>query len=131
MVTLNSILRRDNLWDDVVNQLSKTNFDLPRFNTQTLVKDVDGVRNIYAEVPGCAKEDINITVKNNILNVKGHRKVANIFGEKAIELRFELPNGKIKYDLKGITASVENGILHIQVPYEKPTEPEEITIKVK
>ena len=131
MLALNSILRRDDWWDDVVNQLSKTHLDLPRFNTQTLVKDVDGVRNIYAEVPGCAKEDINITVKNNILSIKGHRKVANIFGEKIIELAFELPNGKMKYDLKGITASVENGILHISVPYQKPTEPEEITIKVK
>lgn len=131
MLALNSILRRDDWWDDVVNQLSKSHLDLPRFNTQTLVKDVDGVRNIYAEVPGCAKEDINITVKNNILTVKGHRKVTNIFGEKTIEFMFELPNGKIKYDLKGITASVENGILHIEVPYQKPTEPEEITIKVK
>lgn len=131
MLALNSILRRDDWWDDVVNHLSKTHLDLPRFNTQTLVKDVDGVRNIYAEVPGCAKEDINITVKNNILTVKGNRKVANIFGEKIIEFIFELPNGKIKYDLKGITASVENGILHISVPYQKPTEPEEITIKVK
>lgn len=133
MLALNSILRRDGWgWEDVVNELSKTHLDLPKFNTRTLVQDVDGVRNIYAEIPGFSKEDISITVKNNILKVIADRKESNLFvGEKSIQLSFELPVGKIKYDVKGITAAVENGILHVSVPYEKPVEPEEVTIKIK
>lgn len=132
MLALNSILRRDEWWDDVVNQLSKTHLDLPKFNTRTLVQDTDGVRNIYAEIPGFSKEDVNITVKNNILKVSANRKGSNMFvSEKSIELAFELPFGKLKYDIKGITATVENGILHVSVPFEKPVEPETVTIKVK
>ncbi len=132
MLALNSILRSDEWWDDVVNQLSKTHVDLPKFNTRTLVQDADGVRNIYAEIPGFSKEDVNITVRNNILKVSAKRKSLNLFvGEKSIELAFELPVGKLKYDIKGITATVENGILHILVPCEKPVEPEIVTIKVK
>ena len=132
MLALNSILRRDEWWDDVVNQLSKTHLDLPKFNTRTLVQDADGVRNIYAEIPGFSKEDVNITVKNNILKVSANRKGLNLFvGEKSIELAFELPVGKLKYDIKGINATVENGILHVSVPYEKSVEPEEIIIKIK
>jgi HSP20 family protein len=132
MLALNSILRRDEWWDDVVNQLSKTHLDLPKFNTRTLVQDADGVRNIYAEIPGFSKEDVTITVKNNILKVSANRKGSNLFvGEKSIELAFELPVGKLKYDIKGIDATVQNGILHVSVPYQKPVEPEEITIKIK
>jgi len=132
MSVLNSIIRRDEWWDDVVNQLSKTHLDLPKFNTRTLVQDDDGVRNIYAEIPGFSKEDVSITVKNNILKVIADRRESNLFvGQKTIQLEFELPVGKLKYDIKGITAAVDNGILHISVPYEKPVEPEEVTIKIK
>ena len=133
MLALNSILRRDGWgWEDELNGLLRTHIDLPKFNTRTLVQDADGVRNIYAEIPGFSKEDVNITVKNNILKVSANRKKLNLFvGEKSIELAFELPVGKLKYDIKGINATVENGILHVSVPYEKPVEPEEITIKIK
>lgn len=133
MLALNSILRRDGWgWEDQLNDLLRTQIDLPKFNTRTLVQDADGVRSIYAEIPGFSKEDVNITVKNNILKVTANRKKLNSFvGEKHLELAFELPVGKLKYDIKGINATVENGILHVSVPYEKPVEPEEITIKIK
>jgi HSP20 family protein len=133
MLALNSILRRDGWgWEDQLNDLLRTQIDLPKFNTRTLVQDADGVRNIYAEIPGFSKEDISITVKNNILKVTANRKQLNSFvGDKSIELAFELPVGKLKYDIKGINATVENGILHVSVPYEKPVESEEITIKIK
>ena len=133
MLARNSILRRDGWgWEDQLNDLLKTQIDLPKFNTRTLVQDADGVRSIYAEIPGFSKEDVNITVKNNILKVSANRNRSNSFvDEKHLELAFELPVGKLKYDIKGINAIVENGILHVSIPYEKPVEPEEITIKIK
>jgi HSP20 family protein len=135
MLALNSILRRDGWgWEDAVNELSKTHLDLlsKSNNIPTAIEKTDEFHNIYAEIPGFSKEDVKITVKNNILKVNANRKRSNVFvGEKSLELVFELPFGRSKYDVKGINATVENGILHVSVPYEKPVEPEEITIKIK
>lgn len=99
---------------------------------KTSIQDVNGVRNIYAEIPGFSKEDVNITVKRNILKIQGKSKAFNEFiGERSLNLAFELPSGNVRYDLKKITASVENGILHVLVPFEKPIESEETIIKIK
>jgi len=135
----NSILKRENdLFNELVNSLSRP---VSLLHTGKGLKSTDDFNNwthaianensldIYAEVPGFSKEDISITVKEKLLRIEGKRKGVNQFvTEKTLKLNYELSK---PYDVKGITASVENGILHVSVPTIKPVEPEEVTIKIK
>lgn len=126
----NSILKKENdLFNELMNSLS-----VPRIYHQTkpegykLFHGEDSL-DIYAEVPGFSKEEISVSVKGKLLRIEGNRKAVNQFiGEKTIKLNYELAK---PYDVKAITASVENGILHVSVPMIKPIEPEEVTIKIK
>ncbi len=99
-------------------------------------RDSDFVVNL--EIPGVAKEDVKITVQENVLTVKGEKKfetekegetyhrVERSYG--AFQRSFTLP-ATVKSDL--IEASHTNGILHIVLPKQEKAKPKEIEVKLK
>lgn len=77
---------------------------------------------LLADVPGVPPEDIEITMEDGVLTLKGERKdvAANADGAKRIERvsgtfyrRFALPDG---VDPEGVTAQGKHGVLEVSIP---------------
>ncbi|MFL6201436.1 MAG: Hsp20/alpha crystallin family protein [Thermoanaerobaculia bacterium] len=89
----------------------------------------------HAELPGMTKEDIHITLENNVLRVSGERKfekdakkenyhrVERTYG--TFTRTFTLPT---QVDAEKVLAAFENGILTITVPKAEQAKPRRIEI---
>lgn len=81
---------------------------------------------IRAEMPGVAKDDIDLSVEGHVLTMKGERKADRETREEDYHLRetrygsfvrrFNLPEGA---DTGAIHASFDNGMLEITMPVTK------------
>lgn len=90
---------------------------------------------LTAEVPGLGKDDINITVENNILTFSGERNFQKDVKEESFHRversygsfsrSFSLP-GNVQ--LEKIEASFADGVLTIKVPKEERAKPKRIAI---
>ena len=93
---------------------------------------------IRAEVPGMTEKDINVQLENNLLTIRGERKVEKDVKEKdfrrveraygTFTRTFTLPNN---VDFEKITATTNNGLLEIEVPKKESMKPKTITIETK
>jgi HSP20 family protein len=93
---------------------------------------------ISIELPGLKKEDVKVTLQNNILSISGEKKVASeskdhtfhrverTYGSffRSFELPMPVDSGKIQADFK-------DGILKINLPKVEEAKPKEIAISVK
>jgi HSP20 family protein len=94
----------------------------------------DGFR-LLAELPGLTKQDIQITLENNVLRLSGERKfekdakkesyhrIERTYG--AFTRSFALPQ---QVNGEGIQATFENGVLTILVPKAEQAKPRKIEI---
>ncbi len=90
---------------------------------------------VVAEMPGVRKEDVKLSLENDVLTISGTRK-QNGVPENARWLRNEIQRGDftrsialptgVKVD--GITAELQNGLLHILLPKADEVKPREIKI---
>jgi HSP20 family protein len=89
---------------------------------------------ITAEVPGIAKEDLNIRLQGNYLEISGARKPDNPDGysrhrmERAatsFSRSFTLPS---EIDSSKVEASLKDGILTLTLPKVEAAKPKQITI---
>lgn len=90
---------------------------------------------LTAELPGLSKEDINITLENNVLRLTGERKfekdakkegyhrIERTYG--AFSRAFTLPS-QVSHDK--VEAAFENGVLTITVPKAEQAKPRKIAI---
>ena len=90
---------------------------------------------LQAELPGLTREDINITLENNVLRLSGERKfekdvkkesyhrVERTYG--AFSRAFSLPQ---QVNAEGVQAAFENGVLTILVPKAEQAKPRKIEI---
>lgn len=90
---------------------------------------------LTAELPGLTKNDINITLENNVLRLSGERKlekdvnkdsyhrIERVYG--TFTRAFTLPS---LVNSEGVQASFENGILTILVPKAEQARPRKISI---
>ena len=93
---------------------------------------------IRAELPGVDPEQVEVTVEDNQLTIKGERK-EEIEVEKDSWLRRELRYGSFERcltlpadaDTDHIKASYRNGVLEITVPYQPKSKPRKLTIDVQ
>ena len=91
---------------------------------------------VKAEVPGMAKEDINIKVQGNYLEISGTRRSDTPEGykphreerdtEASFTRSFTLPSEEINSEKVG--ASLKNGILTITLPKTEAAKPKQVTI---
>lgn len=93
---------------------------------------------VEVEVPGMKKDDIHISLKDNLLTIEGERKFESESKDKNYHRResfygkfsrsFTLPEDVMK---DKIDASYENGILTITLPKSEEAKPKEIEVKIK
>jgi HSP20 family protein len=93
---------------------------------------------VDVEIPGMKKEDIKISLENNVLMLKGEKKQEREINEEnchRLERRygsfvrsFELP---MPVQADKIKASYKNGVLHVELPKAEEVKPKEIPIEVR
>lgn len=97
----------------------------------------NGALVLNAELPGMRREDIDVTVENNTLTLRGERKMeAGVKQENIHRLErtygsfarsFSLPNS---VDPTQISAEYKNGVLTLRLPYREEARPRTISINV-
>lgn len=102
------------------------------------IKETEKAYVISMDVPGMAKNELNIKLENNVLSISGEKKVEE---EKendkyhlierrigSFERSFRLPDD---VDDNKISASVENGILQVEIQKSAKALPKTIDIQIK
>ena len=99
------------------------------------IQETEDAFRLFAELPGLTKEDIQITLENNVLRLSGERKlekdvkkdnyqrIERVYGSFARS--FSLPH---QVNSEGVTASFENGVLTVSVPKAEQSKPRKISI---
>lgn len=91
---------------------------------------------VTVELPGVAKEDVKLSLEDDLLTIKGERKASQL-PEGARWIRSERRNGEFLRTIQlphpvkgdGITAELTNGILRISIPKAEEARPREIAVK--
>jgi len=92
---------------------------------------------IKAEVPGMTREDIEVSVENSTLVLKGtkkfdaeikeenYRRIERAYG--TFNRSFTLPN---TVDATKVTAEYKNGVLTVKLPFREEAKPRTINVEV-
>lgn len=91
---------------------------------------------VRLEIPGLSREDVKISVENNVLMVRGEKKQETM-GEDETFFRTERSYGTFErsftlpshYDADHVRASMENGVLTIQIPRREEARAREVQIE--
>ena len=90
---------------------------------------------IKAELPEMKREDIGITFENNVLTIKGERKVEEVSRRESFQ-RMERQYGAFSrsftvpatVDATRITAAYKEGVLTVRLPQREDAKPKQITV---
>jgi HSP20 family protein len=92
---------------------------------------------LRAELPGMTREDIEVTVENNTLVLKGtkkfdsevkdenYRRIERSYG--SFHRSFTLPN---TVDAAKVSADYKNGVLTVKLPFREEAKPRTINVEV-
>ncbi|HUU87926.1 MAG TPA: Hsp20/alpha crystallin family protein [Candidatus Glassbacteria bacterium] len=109
----------DPFFTDVVDLFYETPSFIERSVKRTNIINGDNEYRVELAVPGLDKEDIEIKVKDNILTISHEKEETDdktFYFTNSFTKEYTLPDDS---DVKGITATVENGILAATIPKDK------------
>lgn len=134
--------------NDLLSDAFKSIFDAPFFNTEVsdptsfrprtrITEDKDNFY-IILEMPGIPKDNVKIEVENNLLSIKGEKKVENKSEDTNLVMN-EIVYGEfcrtfnLSKDIKveGIEAEFKDGLLIVSLPKVEEAKPVVKEIKVK
>lgn len=91
---------------------------------------------LQADVPGVDPTDIEITLENGVLTIRGRREATRSEGQEGFRRvermygtffrRFTLPDTA---DSERISAQSKNGVLELVIPKQEKVQPRRITVK--
>ncbi|TFG24084.1 MAG: Hsp20/alpha crystallin family protein [Promethearchaeota archaeon] len=114
--------------------------DEPLFRTPLAnIKDLDNHYEISAELPGLDRDNIELTLREGMMEIKGEHKeehkeekegqlVRREYQSSSYYRCFNLPEN---IDVDNIDANLEKGILTVKIPKLEPPKPETKKIEVK
>ncbi|OGU27108.1 MAG: heat-shock protein Hsp20 [Ignavibacteria bacterium GWA2_35_9] len=133
-------LRELENWNEKIHRFFN-DFQVTDFNYYPHIDISDDENNIYveAEIPGVKKEDIKITLQDNILTISGEKKNTKEEKDKKNFFRSERVYGSftrsftLPEDINpdSVEAKFENGILNISIQKAQPKKTAEKFIQVK
>ena len=92
---------------------------------------------LKAELPDMSREDIDVTVENFVLTIKGEKKLATDVKEEhfhhierrygAFSRSFSLPR---TVDASKVAADYKNGVLTVRLPLREEAKPRQIKVDV-
>ena len=99
------------------------------------IQESEDAYRLTAELPGLTKDDINITLENNVLRLTGERKFERDVKKESFH-RIERTYGTFsrafalpqQVNPEGVQATFENGVLTITVPKAEQAKPRTIAI---
>jgi HSP20 family protein len=125
----------DRLFDDFTHGLGGQGNLLPSMDVTESDKEIE----IAAELPGLERKDVDISIEDNVLTIRGEKKIEREekdeknknyrLAERSYGVFYrvlELPNG---IDPSKVQATMSNGVLKIKIP--KPARSEAKKIEVK
>lgn len=95
--------------------------------------EADGEYVIIADVPGLKKENVDITIDNGVLELRG-RTVDENEAKGVFTREFRLPDYHRKFSVRddintgAITAKIDNGVLTLVLPKKEEVKPRKIEI---
>ena len=93
---------------------------------------------VKAEIPGLKKDEIKVTVRDNMLSISGERRQDQEVKDRVFH-RIERSYGKfsrrislpVAVDADKIKANYKDGILHITLPKPESVKPKQIDVEIK
>jgi HSP20 family protein len=92
---------------------------------------------VKAEIPDVSREDIEVTVENNVLTLRGNKKLPSDVKEEqfrriernygTFSRSFTLPN---TVDSSKVSAEYKNGVLTVKLPFREEAKPRSINVEV-
>lgn len=133
LLTMNDRLNR--VFDEAYGH-STGNLDYGQWMPAVDLKEEENQFVLLADMPGMAKEDMDIHVENNVLTLQGERRFAEE-AEKQSYHRVERAYGKFvrsfalptRVQADAISASYKDGILEVMIPKAEESKPKKIAIK--
>jgi HSP20 family protein len=109
-----------------------------RWSPRVDIVEQDGGYELVADLPGLKKEDIKIEIEDNMLTLKGEKKLEDEKKDKNYRLSeryygefartFALPEN---VDRDGIVAEFKDGVLKLEIPKTEKAKPKQIEVQVK
>lgn len=107
-----------------------------RWTPQVDVAETENSFQVSADIPGVSPEDIEISLHNGLLTVRGERKFDHESSSVSFSRRERLPgtfsrqfNLPDSADQETVTAKTNNGVLEITIPKAKKSKPISITVQ--
>ena len=138
-----ALLDRDRVrpWDQLTRMMDEMSrgyegaTDLGAWNPSCNIYDKNGDLMVEAELPGVAKEDIDVRVENGVLTLRGERKQEEEVKEEdfyrleraygSFSRSFNLPSN---VDAERIDATFKDGVLKLRVPRIEEAKPKQVNI---
>ncbi len=140
-------LMRWSPWSELANMnrqlsrlLDESPFDIARDTGQWApavdIRETDDALLVHAELPGIAKEDIHLEVRDGVLTLSGERRYEKDVKEENVH-RVERAYGKFSrsftlpsnIDADKVEAKMDNGVLEVRLPKLESTKPRAIDIR--
>jgi len=109
-----------------------------RWTPRVDIAEQNGGYELVADLPGLKKEDIKIEIEDNMLTLRGEKKLEEEKKDKNYRLceryygefvrTFTLPEN---VDRDGIVAEFKDGVLKLEIPKTEKAKPKQIEVKVK
>jgi HSP20 family protein len=100
------------------------------------ISETDKAIEVSAEMPGLERKDVDISIEDDTLTIRGEKKVEESQKDKNVQLSersygvfyrvLQLPPG---IDPSSIQATMSNGILKVTIPKPAKSEPKKIEVK--
>lgn len=131
-----------NVNSELMDQFFNTKWSSNRANSEWMpavdIEEDDNGYKFFVELPGLEKDDVKISLHDDILTIKGEKKFEKKDESKnyhcyerrygTFERAFRLNSDVI---IDKIDATFKNGVLQVELPKAEIAKPKEIEVKVK
>jgi HSP20 family protein len=129
----NAVSTLDRMFDDVMGSMLGTATSTRTFDPSIDVHESDDEVAFVCDVPGIKQEDLEVTLENQVLTIKGTRKFEGKENEQVMLGRtygsFNRSCSLPEYvDDENLTASLADGVLTIRIPKQAKAKPKKIQI---
>ena len=129
----NAVATLDRMLDDVMGSAFGTAVNTRTFEPAIDVRTSDSEVVVLCDVPGVKQEDLDVTLENHVLTIKGARKFDSNENEQvmlgraygAFSKSFTLPDA---LDEENLSATLADGVLSIRIPKHAKAKPRRIQI---
>ena len=102
------------------------------------VSETGNAYNVSVELPGLDPKDVDVSLENNVLTIRGEKKQEEEKKDKnyhRIERRYGTFTRSLRLpaevDAEKIEANYQNGVLHVDLPKTEKSKPKRLEIQVK